>query len=450
MINVLLRWRKTTCVKPTIVDNQAVQISGRLIGGLLCLALAGCSSIPNERARVSDWSIAPEPVQIEPGPSPVVAPEPMPVARDIPEPVIPPVETKPIETRPPEPVKVEKVVTVPAWVSLGNWCHDEGLAGPIRQATDAGAVYTIGAGDQGIRLMPGNRLVRWQGIDVHLGYPPQVVKGEVALYSLDLQKTVFPLTTQTPRIAPTAPPVIVIDPGHGGMDGGAGTKATGLEKNYTLDWARRVAALLTNAGWQVVLTRTNDMDLPLPDRLAIADQHAASVFVSLHFNSAGSSREQSGLETYCLTPTGLPSAMTRGFADDLAVEFPNNNFDTDNVRLACTVHRELLKSTRLRDRGVRRARFLGILRGQQRPAILVEGGYLTNPTEARQIADPKYRQVLASAVARGIVAWMGPPVESLAAVAPAAKPVAAPTARPLEPQISKASVQGAVTSGQTQ
>ena len=112
--------------------------------------------------------------------------------------------------------------------------------------------------------------------------------------------------------------------------------------------------------------------------------------------------EQAGLETYCLTPTGMPSSLTRGYSDDPDQVFPNNEFDTENLQYAVRLHRALLKAGATPDRGVRRARFPAILRGQRRPAILIEGGYLSNSSEARRIADPAYRQQLAEAVASAL------------------------------------------------
>jgi len=166
-------------------------------------------------------------------------------------------------------------------------------------------------------------------------------------------------------------------------------------------------------GWQVYLTRSNDTDLALSNRVAFAADHKAGLFLSLHFNSAGQDTEESGLETYCLTPVGMPSSLTRGFADEINQPFPNNGYDTQNLLLAMNVHRSLLQVNGHMDRGVRRARFPGVLRGQERPAVLVEGGYLSSPHEARLISDPTYRQKLAEAVARGLEGY-GPQ-----AVAPA-------------------------------
>jgi len=155
------------------------------------------------------------------------------------------------------------------------------------------------------------------------------------------------------------------------------------------------------------LTRTGDHEMTLSNRVSFAAEHHADVFLSLHFNSAGTNQTQAGLETYCLTPTGMPSTITRGYVDDMEVEFPNNAFDAQNLQLALRLHRTLLEVNGISDRGVRRARFLGVLRGQQRPAILIEGGYLSNPREARLIAQAEYRQKLAQAIALALATnWL--------------------------------------------
>ena len=100
---------------------------------------------------------------------------------------------------------------------------------------------------------------------------------------------------------------------------------------------------------------------------------------------------------------GMPSSLRRGFEDDSTHAFPNNSHDTQNLEHAVRLHRALLKVNSGADRGVRRARFLGVLRGQNRPAVLIEGGYLSNPSEARLIANPAYRQKLAEAVAKALL-----------------------------------------------
>jgi len=123
------------------------------------------------------------------------------------------------------------------------------------------------------------------------------------------------------------------------------------------------------------------------------------LFMSLHFNSAAPDHKQAGLETYYLTPTGMPSTITRGYPDLTWQNFPANAFDSESLLLAVRLHKAILRATGEEDRGVRRARFLGILRGQQCPCVLIEGGYLSNPREAQAIENPEYRQKLAEAVA---------------------------------------------------
>jgi N-acetylmuramoyl-L-alanine amidase len=103
-----------------------------------------------------------------------------------------------------------------------------------------------------------------------------------------------------------------------------------------------------------------------------------------------------------MTPVGLPSTLTRNYDDDIDRAFPNNAHDHANLQIALRVHRALLEASGAQDRGVRRARFMGVLRGQNRPAILIEAGYLSNPDEARRIATPAYRQRLAGAVAAAL------------------------------------------------
>jgi len=195
----------------------------------------------------------------------------------------------------------------------------------------------------------------------------------------------------------------VIDPGHGGLN--AGTQSVfgnANEKEFTLDWGRRLARLLVTNGWRVFLTRTNDTDISLSNRVAIAEQSKAGLFISLHFNSSAPNQDQAGLETYCLTPVGMPSTLKRGYEDDASLMFPNNAFDEENFLWAMRLHRALVGECGMADRGVRHARFLGVLRGQNRPAVLIEAGYLSNPAEARRIADAAYRQKLAEAVAEAL------------------------------------------------
>jgi N-acetylmuramoyl-L-alanine amidase len=246
----------------------------------------------------------------------------------------------------------------------------------------------------------GSRDAAWNGTEIQLGFVPEFIDDQVFVHGLDLQKNLEPLLRGSPLEFGNR--VIVIDPGHGGANVGTHSVHDGrLEKEFTLDWALRLAPLLAANGWQVFLTRTGNVDIALSNRVTFAESHHADVFISLHFNAALYPNQRpapAGLETYCLTPTGMPSTLARG-PDIWSQVFPNNAFDAQNLQLAVCLHRAILRATGLEDRGVSRARFIGVLHRQYCPAVLIEGGYLSNPHEAKMIENPEFRQKLAQAVA---------------------------------------------------
>ena len=251
-------------------------------------------------------------------------------------------------------------------------------------------------------MTSGSHVAHLDRISFWLGYAPHVADGQLLVRTLDVEKNFMPLANRA-DFATDTNRVAVIDPGHGGENTGARSVADNhFEKEFTLDWALRLEPLLASNGWNVVLTRTTDVDTSLSNRVTLADEVNADLFVSLHFNS-GARQDQAGIETYCLTPTGMPSTLTRDYEDDVSRVFPNNAFDEENLQYAVRLHRAVLEGTGGSDRGVRRARFMVVLRGQNRPAVLVEGGYLSNLREAQSIADPEYRQKLAEAVAKALL-----------------------------------------------
>jgi N-acetylmuramoyl-L-alanine amidase len=355
--------------------------------------LAGCSTVPGPpgRALPPNWDTElgaasePEPAQSIPLPTH------LPVAE-----ATAPASTK--STPAPAPV----APAAPDWISLNAWAAQNGLRALQKIPLFPQVAYAITTLNGVFAVRVGSQTAFWDRLDVRLGFAPQQIGDQIYLHPLDVEKTLEPLSRGL-TVATSPSRVVVIDPGHGGVNPGTRSVVDGRnEKEFTLDWAKRLAPLLAQQGWQVFLTRTNDVDVSLPDRVGVAEKYRADLFLSLHFNSAGEGREQAGLESYCLTPAGLPSSLTRGYDDDLRQVFPNNAHDADNLRYAVRVQRSLLQVNGNNDRGVRRARFLGVLRGQQRPAVLIEGGYLSNPQEARRIADPQYRQKMAEAVAKAL------------------------------------------------
>ena len=294
------------------------------------------------------------------------------------------------------------------WISLDSLATSAGLSKPRLLDSAEALTYELHSTKNSSSFTIGSRQARVRDAECWLGFAPQLIRGRPFVHALDLQKNIQPLLAGNSDLQ-FSNRVVVIDPGHGGDDPGSkSVVANRFEKEFTLDWARRTKSLLEAHGWRVVLTRTNDVTLPLNERVLSAERVQADLFVSLHFNSAFPSGKQAGLETYCLTPAGMTSNLTRNYPDDPAEIFPNNDFDEQNVQLASRVHRSVLAETNRTDRGLRRARFMGVLRGHHRPAILIEGGYLSNPQEAELIGTPAFRQKLAAAVAHALQSLAGP------------------------------------------
>jgi N-acetylmuramoyl-L-alanine amidase len=344
----------------------------------LLFVLAGCSTAPKHTAEpAQNW----EPVAIQ-----------RPVFQTIPA---IPTPTPPPPVAPPPAVRFTET-----WIPLERWGRMSGLSvTPQPRSPGSPATCALNMPRGVLTVKSATRMAYWDGLQLQLGFAPRDTNNDLLVHNLDLRKNVQPLLENPLPLK--ANPVIVIDPGHGGGNTGARNAVDGrCEKEFTLDWALRLRSLLTAAGWRVFLTRTNDVEVPLGDRVAFAERQRADLFISLHFNSAPDlTPEQSGLETYCLTPTGMPSNLIRDFDDNVSLTYPNNAFDAQNLSYAVRLHRALLRVNGNTDRGVRRARFMGVLRGQNRPAVLLEGGYLSNPHEARLIGSPEYRQKLAEAVA---------------------------------------------------
>ncbi len=256
-----------------------------------------------------------------------------------------------------------------------------------------------------IELENDSREIDFNGLRVFLGNGVIVREGRLWLDRLDAEKVFGPLL-KAGSYARSARPVrrIVIDAGHGGRDGGTGNAAQKLnEKTFTLDVARRLGAILSQQGFEVVQTRTEDVYLGLAERAAAGRAAQADLFVSVHFNAAGKPTVH-GIETYVMTPQHQRSTSSAkpDPSDDTAE--PGNAADPWNLLLGYEVHRALIQQLEPSDRGLKRARF-AVLRLAECPAVLVEAGYLSNDAEARRIASPEYRSDVAQAVANGIIAY---------------------------------------------
>ena len=284
------------------------------------------------------------------------------------------------------------------WLPVNSWAKLRGFEKVTTLSEGGRTRFVYQHPAHSMSLEAGRLQVVWDGVEIWLGYKPKMVGSILAVHRTDVAKTLELLFADLAWDPHNN--IIVLDPGHGGARPGT-RSVVGLhfEKELTLDWANRLKPLLEAQGWKVLLTRTNDTDVTLPERAAFAEGVHASIFLSLHFNATAGAGGQAGFETYCLPPEGMPSNVSRGYPDDIKTTFPNNAYDAENFRLALKLHQMLARRLGASDRGLRRARFMGILRPHSRPAALLEGGYLSNPAEARLIETPAYRQKLAQAVA---------------------------------------------------
>ncbi len=178
-----------------------------------------------------------------------------------------------------------------------------------------------------------------------------------------------------------APHTIVIDAGHGGFDRGGIPGQRVAEKTMALDVAQRVAKKLRTAGYRVIMTRDSDVFVTLGNRVAVANSLRDSEFVCIHFNSA-TRAGANGIETYY--------------------------YRSDSAGLAANIHRQVVSQTTSDNRGIRQRGFY-VLRKTSVPSVLVECGFLTNPTEANLVLQSSYRERLAQGIADGVRGRPNPP-----------------------------------------
>jgi N-acetylmuramoyl-L-alanine amidase len=244
---------------------------------------------------------------------------------------------------------------------------------------------------------------------------------------VDLQGTRQAKAAPVPAAPQKALPVIVLDPGHGGVEVGAIGPSGLQEKDLTLDLARRLKVLLERQGVTVVLTRDEDRVLPLDDRTAIANHNHAILFISIHLN-ASKRKSALGAETYFLATAATDAeARTLAGLENKAYESPDaaaaaeatpatapdhglelilwdlaqNSYLAESSRLAEAIQTELNSATGVRDRGVRQAPFR-VLMGATMPAILIEAGFISNPEEEARFKDDAYKDKVAEAIARAV------------------------------------------------
>src|SRR5664280_967832 len=170
------------------------------------------------------------------------------------------------------------------WTSLDRWAAENKIGQPHLISRTPVATYTIGTANGTMVLDIGSREAAWNGTEVNLGFSPEFIDDQVFIHGVDLQKNIEPLLFGPPLTFGNR--VIVIDPGHGGSNVGTRSVLDGrFEKEFTLDWAKRIKPLLETNGWTVFLTRSSDVYVSNANRVVFAEAHHADLFISLHFNS---------------------------------------------------------------------------------------------------------------------------------------------------------------------
>jgi N-acetylmuramoyl-L-alanine amidase len=216
---------------------------------------------------------------------------------------------------------------------------------------------------------------------------------------------------------------VVLDPGHGGYQPGAG-KRGGFEKELTLEVAKAAKAELEKRGHTVFLTRTTDQYVSLGARSRFANEHAADVLVSIHANDAPRSKDASGIETYFLAQTATDAdaqALAEKENDDphaepddtgllgrLLSDLKRTNAQIESELLAARLHGAMVRATGAKSRGVKQAP-LAVLKRTEMAAVLVEVGFLSHKSEGPALFSDAYQQKLATGLADGIDRFLGDP-----------------------------------------
>ena len=228
-------------------------------------------------------------------------------------------------------------------------------------------------------------------------------------------------TASTKKITSAKGKVIVLDAGHGGDDPGA-INGSLKEKNIVLSIAQKAGKELQGRGYKVYYTRSKDKFINLRDRTKYANDKAADLFISIHANAAPSKTKAAtmhGIETFFLSPARSERSKNAAalenksdieemnyFSKQTFLNFLNREKIIASNKLAIDVQREVLAraksvSSKASDGGVREAPFW-VLVGALMPAVLLEVGYITHPSEGDLINNSKYQDALANGLADGI------------------------------------------------
>jgi len=197
-------------------------------------------------------------------------------------------------------------------------------------------------------------------------------------------------------------PLVLVDAGHGGGDGGAVWNGI-IEKNLALTLAIQLKEQLRQLGVDVVMTRSRDEFVSLERRAEKAEEHKVDALVSLHLNSAGDEAGVRGIETYYSTNKSLRAVRSMQAALQLASTVGLK--DRRGEKLAAAVQRMAVQATGAVNRGTKERAYT-VVHGAYCPSILVECGFISNPAEAERLKTKAYQVKLTSGIAKGVVAFL--------------------------------------------
>jgi N-acetylmuramoyl-L-alanine amidase len=211
---------------------------------------------------------------------------------------------------------------------------------------------------------------------------------------------------------------IVIDPGHGGEDPGAAYNNV-QEKDLVLKVAKLLDRKLRNKGFDIIMTRTEDVFIPLKERTKIADAARADLFVSIHCNAAPRKREMEGAETYFLSAARSDWARTVEATENSAIRFEvkdgsssseldyilndlaQTQFLEESQEAAICIQESMIQRCDLYNRGVKQANFY-VLRLNYMPAVLVEIAFITNSKDRKKLLENEFLERVSNAIVEGI------------------------------------------------
>jgi N-acetylmuramoyl-L-alanine amidase len=270
--------------------------------------------------------------------------------------------------------------------------------------------------------------------EANAGWPADLRAREDAAESVvSLVPQTSPTPPPVPETSSSARKIIVLDPGHGGVDPGTSCTAGLIEKDLVLDEGKRVAKALRGRGYTVHMTRDSDIFIPLPERVSISRGYGADLFVSLHADS-NPDPTVSGASIYTLSEHGsdaeaaalakrenqsdIIAGMDLTGQDDsvshILIDLAQRDTINRSARFAETAVGQLGQVTDILPRTPHRSAGFVVLKAPDVPAVLIELGYLTNAQDCAQMGTDRWRDHTASAIATAVDRHFAPKAPALA------------------------------------